>query len=128
MILEILSEKDWVKLNLLVNPLNSSSIPPVPPETLSIEDPVVNPLGWDLTDPVIIIFWKTISLLKLTTSGSPSSGVLAIVVLILGWGGLTLFLSNKCCLTTIPVETDVLEGTYSLIVLNKELSIYFINL
>ena len=41
----------------------------------------------------------------------PVSGVLATIVLELTCGGLTLFLSRRCCLTTIPVDTEVLAGT-----------------
>lgn len=133
---ETVSVKDWLISNpfLGVGPLpevpygensillNFSNVPPVPPKNLSTGEPVVYPLTWDFTDPVKIKFWSVTALLN------PPSGVLAIVVFVLSWGGLTLFLSSRCCLTTIPVETEVLEGTYSLIVLNKELSIYFINL
>ena len=85
--------------------MNFSNEPPVPPPSTSMEEPVIKFRGWDLTDPDKAIFLNVRGVLN------PPSEVLAISEFGVTWGGLTLFLSSKCCLTTIPVETDVLAGT-----------------
>ena len=83
---------DWVK-SMGVRFKN----PPSPPDGIS-KDPVSYPNGNDLTEPV--------------NKSSSNEG--------LGWG--CLVLSKIWGLTITPVDKDVLAGTKSLIILNKELS------
>ena len=64
--------------------MNFSNEPPVPPVNTCMGDPVINPLGCDLTIPSTAMFLKVSGLLfpisKVPFIVDPVSGVLAIVV------------------------------------------------